>query len=85
MDNTQPDFVPKIFRGTIDGKAKYCRILVRRKNTVFTKVKPCAVCGKYPEVDEQNNRITCHSCKMYMEDEDADFLVDAWNHMNSPG
>ena len=76
------DNIPRIFRGTIDGKAKYCRLLIRRRKTPFDSLKPCAACGNIPEVDKANHRIICHTCGIYMEDEDDSFLADAWNHMD---
>ena len=75
--------IAKIFRGTLNGKAKYCRILIRRKQTPFDNVKPCAKCGKTPTIRHGagSHKIICHECLFYMEGIDAEALVKEWNSM----
>lgn len=76
---------PSIFRGTIDGKAKYCRVLIRRKKQPFDDLKPCPICGEHPAVKHvcQYNdvvyTILCKKCGVSIESEDAEALAKFWN------
>lgn len=68
-------YMCKILRGKINGRELYSRLLIRRRP------KPCVICGNFPEVDAKNKRIICHTCKVYMEDDDMNFVWEAWNNM----
>ena len=84
-DRTANNEQPSIFRGTVNGKAKYCRVLIRRKKQPFDDLKPCPICGELPSVShvyQYNNtghEILCRKCGISIEGEDAEALAEFWN------
>ena len=78
---------PKIFRGKIDGREKYCRLLIRRRNAHMERRKACPVCGQKPfwhwSAEDNKYAIVCDNCQIEALHEDAEILVNEWNSMDA--
>ena len=77
--------MPRIFRGKIGGKEKYCRVLVRYRNLALEKRKHCPICGELPlwRWTEGSYILTCDKCGIEVLCEDAETLVERWNAMDA--